>query len=611
MPFRFYRYTAATCVVIFLSAVAGLSQATLQTATFPTGLQPVGIAVSSDLECRNHSHAVIANSGSNSVSIYRIGFACTSDVFSVTQTATIPGIPAPFAVATAGSLAIISSPVDGAVYVVNILQGSIAGRLQVGPQPYAVACSGSLCAVSTVGDNSLTIFDAGTLAISARVPNVPGSRGLKGIAFVNGANSTRFIWVAGTDANSLSIVGISQAATLLTQITLARPTSISGTSVAVLGENRILNYNPDTLQVTSSIENVPSPQTILLGVPYVGGFRAIVQLNDFVASGERGSLWMRNSTTNASNVLPEISGVTGLASIRFQNFQLRDYYLVLVTARESNSLVVLSTFSSNPPQQAPDQFTVSDAAGFGTTKVAVTQLCSLFASTGIAQNLSATLVPLPRALGGIVVRLGGTLTFNSASGQWDYFQAGVIDAPLLFVGPNQVNFQVPPGVPLGDAVPVQLTRADGSTLLSTVRITASAPGIFSVLQNGQGQGAVLNENSTQNFGTNPARRGSVIQIFATGAGETTPALLTGEPAPVSGVPLVLTNVQPTVTIGGQAARVLFSGMAPGYVGLWQINAQIPVEVPAGVTPGSAVPLVISVPASAGGVVSNTVTIAIE
>ncbi|OFW39398.1 MAG: hypothetical protein A3J28_02560 [Acidobacteria bacterium RIFCSPLOWO2_12_FULL_60_22] len=67
--------------------------------------------------------------------------------------------------------------------------------------------------------------------------------------------------------------------------------------------------------------------------------------------------------------------------------------------------------------------------------------------------------------------------------------------------------------------------------------------------------------------------------------------------------MILTRAQPTVTIGGQSARVLFSGMAPGFVGLWQINA----EVPASVTPGPAVPLVVT----AGGVSSNTVTIAVE
>jgi uncharacterized protein (TIGR03437 family) len=199
--------------------------------------------------------------------------------------------------------------------------------------------------------------------------------------------------------------------------------------------------------------------------------------------------------------------------------------------------------------------------------------------------------------------VGGTLIFDATNNKWVYSPTGAIQAPLLFVGPGQINFQIPPGIVPGTAVPAQLTKPDGTTLLTALNITAAAPGIFTLLQNGQGQAALLNQDNSQNFGTNPATRGSVIQIFATGGGDTTPTLMPGEAAPASGNPLVLTNVQPTVTIGGQSAQVLFSGMAPGFVGLWQINAQIPQNV----TPGNAVPLVVN----AGGVASNTVTIAVQ
>ena len=180
------------------------------------------------------------------------------------------------------------------------------------------------------------------------------------------------------------------------------------------------------------------------------------------------------------------------------------------------------------------------------------------------------------------------------------------------VGPSQINFQIPPGIAPGSAVGAQLTKPDGTTLLSTLNITATAPGIFTVLQNGQGQAAALNQDNSKNgnpqsiVGANAAARGSVIQIYATGGGETTPSLLPGEAASVSGAAagnLVLTNVQPTVSIGGQQAAVQFSGMAPGYVGLWQINAQIPQSV----TPGNAVPLVVA----SGDAGSNTVTVAIQ
>ncbi len=156
---------------------------------------------------------------------------------------------------------------------------------------------------------------------------------------------------------------------------------------------------------------------------------------------------------------------------------------------------------------------------------------------------------------------------------------------------------------MGDSVPAQLLLPDGRAPLGTLRIQQAAPGIFTLSANGQGQGAVLNQDNSLNFSTRAAGRGSVIQIFATGAGATTPPLLAGEPAPASGTPLVLTQVQPTVTIGGRPARVLFSGMSPGYVGLWQINAEVPMDA----APGPAVPLVVT----AVGVQSNTVTIAVQ
>jgi uncharacterized protein (TIGR03437 family) len=212
-------------------------------------------------------------------------------------------------------------------------------------------------------------------------------------------------------------------------------------------------------------------------------------------------------------------------------------------------------------------------------------------------------------LGGVSLNIGGSLTFDALAGKWNYSPTGATLAPLLFVGPNQINFQMPQGIAAGNNVASQLTKPDGSTSLSTVVIAANGPGIFTILQNGQGQAAALNPDYSQNgnpqsiVGAKPVMRDTFIQIYATGGGDTTPALMPGEAAPASGNPLVLTNVQPTVTIGGQSAQVLFSGMAPGFVGLWQINAQIPQSV----APGNAVPLVIN----AGGVASNTVTIAVQ
>jgi uncharacterized protein (TIGR03437 family) len=103
--------------------------------------------------------------------------------------------------------------------------------------------------------------------------------------------------------------------------------------------------------------------------------------------------------------------------------------------------------------------------------------------------------------------------------------------------------------------------------------------------------------------SNPATAGTTyILIYCTGLGavkDNQPA--TGAPASLTAQAETATT--PTVTIGGVTANVSFSGLAPGYVGLYQVNAL----VPAGVAAGSAVPVAISM----GDVSSNTVTIAVQ
>ena len=81
--------------------------------------------------------------------------------------------------------------------------------------------------------------------------------------------------------------------------------------------------------------------------------------------------------------------------------------------------------------------------------------------------------------------------------------------------------------------------------------------------------------------------------YGTGQGEVTSPPEDGAAAPAS--PLAFTTASPEVTIGGRAAAVRFSGLAPGFVGLWQINAVVPAEAPA----GAAVPLVVAYGSASG------------
>ncbi len=181
--------------------------------------------------------------------------------------------------------------------------------------------------------------------------------------------------------------------------------------------------------------------------------------------------------------------------------------------------------------------------------------------------------------------------------------------PLFYVGPEQINFHLPYVLPEG---PLNLTVTYAGVESAPVSLSpagTSWPGIFTLTQNGQGQGAILIAGTAQLAGqvagvpSRPARRDDVIEIYCTGLGRlsaTPPA--PGEPAPLS--PLLRTAEPAAVTIGGSSAEVLFSGLAPGLVGVYQVNARIP----SGVAAGPRVPVLIRMADT--GPASNAATIAI-
>jgi uncharacterized protein (TIGR03437 family) len=148
----------------------------------------------------------------------------------------------------------------------------------------------------------------------------------------------------------------------------------------------------------------------------------------------------------------------------------------------------------------------------------------------------------------------------------------------------------------------------------TLQVQAAAPGIFAQNSGGTGPGSVRNQDGTLNTASNPAAAGSVVSIYGTGQGQVSPAVPDGIGAPLSSlsstVAVPTTNSQTCVTnansmcvaFGNQFATVQFSGLAPGFIGLWQIN----VYVPAGLGTGAVV-----VDVYIDGSPSNRVTIAVK
>jgi uncharacterized protein (TIGR03437 family) len=163
---------------------------------------------------------------------------------------------------------------------------------------------------------------------------------------------------------------------------------------------------------------------------------------------------------------------------------------------------------------------------------------------------------------------------------------------LIYASAVQINAVAPYGLAPGATTQVQVEYQSVLSNALSVPVQAAHPGLFTVDSSGLGGGAILNQDYSLNSGLNPAARGSYVMIYSTGGGVTNPASVdaTITPAPP---PLYLLKTTPvSVTIGGiTVTPVSFSGAAPTQIaGLTQINAQ----VPAGVTPGTKVPVVVTI-----------------
>ena len=163
-----------------------------------------------------------------------------------------------------------------------------------------------------------------------------------------------------------------------------------------------------------------------------------------------------------------------------------------------------------------------------------------------------------------------------------------LPAPLLYVSDTQVSAIVPFALAGKSSTQLKLVHQGLQSKPVTLKVAPAAPALFTADASGKGQGAILNQDYKLNSAANPAARNSVVMLFATGGGETDPAGVDGQ---IIGQTLPKPLLPVSVRIGGVNARVLYAGAAPGLVsGVLQVNVQVPAQV----TPGSTVPVVVRV-----------------
>jgi uncharacterized protein (TIGR03437 family) len=206
---------------------------------------------------------------------------------------------------------------------------------------------------------------------------------------------------------------------------------------------------------------------------------------------------------------------------------------------------------------------------------------------------AASFLSGPVAPGEIVTLIGSGIG-TSLPGSQVLF--GGTPAPILFNSPNQINAVVPFGV--SGTSTLLVVNLSGHTVAElSLPVAKAVPAIFTVNSSGIGQGAILNQDSTLNSASNTAEKGSVVVIYATGAGQTDPAGVNGQ---ITGAVLPKPLLPVTVLIDGLEAEVQYAGAAPELIaGVIQVNAVVPAEVHSG--PAVSIVLVVGKASSQAGV----------
>ncbi len=295
----------------------------------------------------------------------------------------------------------------------------------------------------------------------------------------------------------------------------------------------------------SPSEQLPAPEgTPLLGQSYLAG------------------LSQDGSTLSALFTAP--SGIAGLG--------------IVANANGVTSLGSTGALLTASPGEGPSLVGLSNSAGSAITNVVVPyELISLYGlNIGPPTPVNARIVKgvVTDSLDGVQVLFGGT------------------PAPLLFVGPTQINAIVPREVAADDTTSIQIVTPTGSISGPTMQVSPSQPGV--VLTSAQGPAlimpyaAALNQDGSVNSASNPAALGSVVSVWVSGAGVSTQRLTDGAivmPAD-SGSPTlpVVAFSAPAFVLylgtppGPLSLEVVYAGDAAGMVaGVTQVNFRLPMQ----------------------------------
>jgi uncharacterized protein (TIGR03437 family) len=421
---------------------------------------------------------------------------------------------------------------------------------------------------------------------------------LPGGMFVGTTPFTGNLTIGGSNFVSGSIVqwnGQSRVTTFVASSTLSA--TLLASDLATAGTAQVTVLNPGgivsasfTFTVLPTLTTYPAPT---IGSLLPAGFEAGQFFRVLTVTGT-GFTPASQVFWNGSQVFTTyISGTVLSANLAASNIATTGTFQVTVSNPSpgggvspavSTAVIGAPTFPANgvisgvtfDPNQLPS------AAGIG----------SMFGVNLAPSTVFASTIPLPTTLGGVSININGIL------------------APLFFVSQGQINFQFPWELVGLTQLTATINNNGVVSPAQTINLQVYAPGVFTLNQQGTGQAAVQIANTSTFVApvgsipgqvSRPVQRGEYISIFCGGLGPVSNPPADGDLAGAS--PLSNTIAAPTVTIGGVPATVSFSGLAPGFAGLYQVNVQIPSNAPS----GNSVSLAMSI----GGSNSNQTTIAVQ
>jgi uncharacterized protein (TIGR03437 family) len=485
--------------------------------TLAVGLRPSQFAISP-----SQTTAYAINTGSDSVSVIDLSRS------EVSATIPVGHNPVSGTFSTDGSLLYVVNQGANSVSVVDTRANRVVTQIPVGTQPVemVITFDSKFGYVSNQGSNSISELDltANTNDLTINVGNGPFDLALD--------PNEDFLYVTNVNSQSVSVIDVNTdrlAATIPVGGAPIQFTLLNAPTLLELAPNPV----PAGGQITLSGEGfLPSSTVRVITTTPPRTFKVSPAFLD--NEGLRITLPALPGTSTASVVVDNPDG-------------------------DSSEMLTLRLGASGPAILAGG---VVEAGGFQARPYPISAgtFVAVFSAVSGISGQTATF-PLPTTFNTVKV------TFNG------------VPSPLYYVGPEVITLVAPVALASVSSARVALTLQGQTGPTETTNVASTSPGLFMIDR--AATAAARHGLRPHDLVTvaDPAVRGETITLYLTGAGPTLPPFFDSE-APPTDV-LLPTIAQPAVMVGGVSAKVLFSGLTPGWSGLYFINLEVPKSAPTG------------------------------